>query len=140
MMNLIQTDGAEMMRQASPWPDRGYLESLLQLAGRWKQQPDLHLPGGGKRSREVSKWIRQLAAENNRLRQDLADLASQPPSLANLESQLAKSEQEVRSISLEGDRWRRRANEAEALVRSSGLSAPRSAKSNTSTLPGNRQQ
>jgi hypothetical protein len=143
MAHLIQTDGTEVTRQTEPYPDLSYRDLLLALADRWKQYPETTLPyASGQKAGAVAKWIRRLAAkeaagdpvkvaseitrlralpqqESVRLQQERARLQQERVQLA---PQLAKSEQQVREISLDRDRWRRRANEAEALVKSAGVS------------------
>lgn len=104
-------------------PVTSFRDQLLLVAGHWEEQPTLKLPYSRHRAGEVAAWIRRLVrseadADPTESRSVILGLRR---AVAKLGSQVAKTERELRDIALDRDRWRRRATEAEALVRSAGL-------------------
>jgi hypothetical protein len=98
---------------------KDYRDNLISLVSHWKRDPGIILLGVGKiRAGDVAGWIRRLTEDAPD-----ADSLEVKNLISQLDSQLGRSEQQVREISLDRDRWRRRANEAEALIKSSGVSA-----------------
>jgi hypothetical protein len=128
-----------------------FREHLLALIECWEKQPALIIPcSRQRRAGEIASWIRRLMNSDrevyearrtiHRLKQAVESMSTSlakgklpPPdddrklivqlqqAGTRLANQLAKSEREVRDTALDRDRWRKRANEAEALLKSSGL-------------------
>jgi hypothetical protein len=103
---------------------KDYRDNLISLVSHWERDPGIILLGVGKiRAGDVAGWIRRLTKDAPD-----ADSLEVKNLISQLDSQLGKSEQAVREISLDRDRWSRRANEAEALIKSSGVSAATSSR------------
>jgi len=107
-----------------------YRDKLLALLERWEKIRGAALPTEGRDSRTIVGWIRMAISEADSGQIDLAQ-----QNLGKLGCQLAKTEQELRDITRDRDRWRRRATEAEALASSAGCAATQNQYSNAS---GNR--
>jgi chromosome segregation ATPase len=125
---------------------RDHLQALLEC---WERQPALIIPcSRQRRAGEIASWIRRLLKSDAEIHEAKRVISSlkltveklshqltkrEPPgddrklivqlqqAGTRLANQLAKSEREVRDIALDRDRWRKRANEAEAAIKSSGL-------------------
>ena len=126
-----------------------YRDHLLALVECWEKQPTIIIPcSRQRRAGEIASWIRRLIKSDeeigevkraiSRLKLTVERLSNQlakrehpdddrklivqlQQAGTRLANQLAKSEREVRDTALDRDRWRKRANEAEAAIKSSGL-------------------
>jgi hypothetical protein len=106
-----------------------YRDKLLALLERWEKTRGSALPTEGRDSRTIVGWIRMAITEADNGRIDLAQ-----QNLGRLGCHLAKTEQELRDITRDRDRWRRRAVEAEALANSLG----RAGQNRQANAAGNR--
>jgi hypothetical protein len=98
-----------------------YRDKLISMLDRWEKERGTTLPcPGGRDARTIVGWIRMAISEGDNLKLELAQ-----HNLGKLGCRLAKAEQELRGVTRDRDRWRNRAHEAEALVRSLGVQAPR---------------
>jgi hypothetical protein len=120
------------MNDEAAIPVMTYRDHLLATVERWERQRDLPLPGAGRRrAGEVAAWIRRLVNDADmpheakglipQLQHAVGKLGNKlAKTKQELGDQIAKTERELRDTALDRDRWRKRAHEAEALLKSSG--------------------
>jgi hypothetical protein len=97
----------------------GYPDKLLALLDLWEMERGTMLPcPSGRSARAVVHWIRTAIEEVDNGRLEAAQLR-----MTELGHRLGRAERELRDTAREMDRWRKRAHEAEALVKSLGVQA-----------------
>jgi len=128
-----------------------YREHLRAMVDDWEAQPQLIIPCSDDRDAGVvASWIRKLLNGDREMREgrktitrlklvvesmsnslskarmpttddDRKLIAGLQQGCTRLSTELAKSEREVRDTVLDRDQWKRRAQEAEAAIKSAGI-------------------